>query len=157
MVDKGVEDFQLIVMRGIDEGKVLAGDLEDIRILFFLDLWGNYEGADNELVDKMPLYKNVADNYRYYNKTTTETYVDTFEQIELLSMRMKEMSLASTPFYVSKDPEDPVLPIKPHDEIRTMLKAIFGTSKETSTSSKIDKLLSDFPHKHIQEASGSDD
>ena len=35
MVDKGVEDFQLIVMRGIDEGKVLAGDLEDIRILFF--------------------------------------------------------------------------------------------------------------------------
>lgn len=153
VVDKGVEDFQLIVMRGIDEGKVLAGDLEDIRILFFLDLWGNYEGADNELVDKMPLYKNVADNYRYYNKTTTETYVDTFEQIELLSMRMKEMSLASTPFYVSKDPEDPVLPIKPHDEIRTMLKAIFGTSKETSTSSKIDKLLSDFPHKHIQEAS----
>ncbi|KAF6071447.1 B-block binding subunit of TFIIIC family protein [Candida albicans] len=153
VVDKGVEDFQLIVMRGIDEGKVSAGDLEDIRISFFLDLWGNYEGADNESVDKMPLYKNVADNYRYYNKTTTETYVDTFEQIELLSMRMKEMSLASTPFYVSKDPEDPVLPIKPHDEIRTMLKAIFGTSKETSTSSKIDKLLSDFPNKHIQEAS----
>ena len=153
VVDKGVEEFQLIVMRGIDEGNVLAGDLEDVRIPFFLDLWANYEGADNEFVDKMPLYKNMEDNYRYYKKTTTETYVDTFEQIELLSMRMKEMSLATIPFYVSKDPEDTVLPIKPHDEIRTMLKAIFGTSKETSTSSKIDKLLSGFPHKHIQEAS----
>ncbi|KAL6451794.1 hypothetical protein SBY92_003102 [Candida maltosa Xu316] len=155
VVEKGIEEFQRMVTKGIEVGAITVADLEDINYRFYLNLWANYKETDEDINDIMPLFKDNTDNRNYYDKTVAFDFSDNFVDItELASMVVKETHLANTPFFLD-DEEPKPLPRHELDDLRTILKAIFGTSKENSKSNKVTKILSEFDNKSVQSASSA--
>ncbi|KAK6463528.1 RNA polymerase III transcription factor [Scheffersomyces coipomensis] len=141
-VTKGTEDFERVVMKGIDDELVSAEDLENVKFQFFLDLWKDADGSTIEIADKTPLYVSVEENLNSYNKIETgEAQQDLYELLEDNSMRQKELTLSGVTFF-----ENPIQDIKPkeNDHIRTVLKAIFSTTEENFSSSRATQILSEF-------------
>lgn len=150
-VMKGINTFEYIVMRGIDDGLVSSGDLENINLQFFLDLWKDFEGSILDTVDKYPLFASTEDNFNEYSiAENIDHQQDLFEQLEDNSMRRKESILSNTCFSYQND-----LEIKKDelDEQRTVLKAIFVTPEDKFSSERVNQILSEYGDESIKEAS----
>lgn len=142
MVVKGVESFGQIVMKGIQDDLVSADDLENIKFRFFLDLWKDTDNSVLDIVDKTPLYHSNSVNVEEYDRTeNVETYSDIFDQLEDNSMRQKDAILAGITFYCSTYP---TIKRKDNEDLRTVLKAIFSTTEENFTGSRVKQILSQY-------------
>ncbi|CAR65561.1 DEHA2C11484p [Debaryomyces hansenii CBS767] len=150
-VMKGIDSFEYVVMRGIENGFVSASDLETINIQFFLDLWRDTDSSILEVVDKSPLYDTVIDNLEeYIFSEYSDHQQDLFEQLEDNSMRRKEAILSNTNFAYDKIPE---VKKEKYDEHRTVLKAIFVTPEDRFSSDRVNQILSEYDDEAIKEAS----
>ncbi|KAK6455073.1 RNA polymerase III transcription factor [Scheffersomyces xylosifermentans] len=152
-VVKGMEAFEHIVIKGIDDELVSAEDLENAKFRFFLDLWKDADGSVLDIEDKTPLYVSNEENFVVYNKVeVSESQSDLYDQLEDNSMRQKEAILSSVTFFLEKNHE---VEGKEHDDIRTVLKAIFQTSKENFSPLQVKKILSQYGEAITSEASTS--
>ncbi|KAK6199503.1 RNA polymerase III transcription factor [Scheffersomyces amazonensis] len=141
-VSKGMEDFERIIIKGIDDELVSAEDLQNLKFTFFLDLWKDADGTTIDVIDKTPLYFSVDDNLDTYNRVETgDNQLDLYELLEDNSMRQKELLLAGLTFF-----DIPAQELKPkeNDHLRTVLKAIFSTSEESFSMTRVSQLLSEY-------------
>lgn len=155
-VTKGIEAFERIVLKGIEEELVSAEDLENIKLPFFLDLWKDADGTFLESeVDRTPLFSTVEDNLKEYLKVEVSEAGsgDLFEHLEDNSMRQKEGILSAVPFFLN-DSSYNIVP-KQHDDLRTVLKAIFSTKEENFSAYRVKKILSTFGDDAVHEASSA--
>ncbi|CAI5759534.1 unnamed protein product [Candida verbasci] len=151
-VDKGIEAFENIVFKGIEEELISSSDLEVIDLNFYLNLWKELDDSTITIIDKTPLYQGRLENYNFYEKHQTDSHSsnDLYEQLDALSMRQKEGLLACTHFFYHPTIEFQVSR-KRYDELRSTLKAIFGTSKQNSSGSQqVKKILNEYPEDDVQ-------
>ncbi|EGW35596.1 RNA polymerase III transcription factor [Spathaspora passalidarum NRRL Y-27907] len=152
-VSKGVEEFESIILKAIRDEIVSSKDLEQVQYPFFLDLWRESTSSPIEIEDKTPLFYSVDDNLQRYNRVISiDVQQDLFDQMEDNSMRQKELRLIGAPFFYS---DDYSFNVKPHDAIRTALKAIFSTAEENFSASAVNKLLAEHGDDLTKEASSA--
>lgn len=150
-VIKGIDSFENIVMKGIENGLVSANDLENINLQFFLDLWRDTDSSILDVVDKSPLYDSVDDNlHEYVFSEYSDHQQDLFEQLEDNSMRRKESILSNSIFSYQNIPD---VQEELYDEHRTVLKAIFATPEDKFSSERVNQILSEYDDNSIKEAS----
>ncbi|CCG23786.1 DNA-binding transcription factor [Candida orthopsilosis Co 90-125] len=148
-VNKGVEEFERVVMKGIEESFILVSDLEKIDIPFYLDLWASFDTSKIEINDKFPLYFTLEENMANYSKKQTfEAQTDLFDQIDSDSMKQKEEALANSPFFYSVPPE---LISDPREQVKTTMKAVYRHPNKKN-SKQIKEILSPFNPDDIESA-----
>ncbi|RCK55775.1 Transcription factor tau subunit [Candida viswanathii] len=158
VINRGVKEFEIIVTKAIEEEDIDASDLENIKFLFFLDLWSRYETLHEEILDAMPLYKKKEDNEKRYAKKPLNLFTnETFDVYESPSMTTREVQLASTPFFEAPKEEDrdflKVSPRVENEDVRTVFKALFGTSKQDRLSDQIAKVFEGYSTDQLSSAS----
>lgn len=147
VINRGVKEFEKIVTKAIEEEDVDSSDLENIKYPFFLELWSRYEAEYEQILDVMPLYKNIEDNDKHYERIPVNLFTyETYDVYETQSMTTREMQLANTPFFEDNTENNnndllKVSPHKEHDDVRTVFKAVFGTSKLNGAPEQLDRLL----------------
>lgn len=150
-VMRGIKVFEKIITRAIEDGNVTTSDLTEIDYEFLLSIW---EDADNSILDGMdtnPLYSTIEGNLEDYEIPPYKDYqVELFEQLEENSMRQKEAILSSSTFYYS-DGIEKIVP-KPHDDLRSTLKATFATTEENFSRQSVNNILSEYGEVNTQEA-----
>ncbi|KAI5953059.1 TFC3 [Candida theae] len=148
-VNKGVEEFERVVMKGIDEQYILVEDLENIDIAFYLDLWASFDTSKIEIHDKFPLYSTTEENLANYSKKHTfEVQADLFDLIDADSMKQKEEALSSVPFFYRVPLE---LPSSPLDQVKTAIKSIYRYP-HMKNSRQIKEILSSYNSADIETA-----
>ena len=64
-----------------------------------MELWSRYEAEYEQILDVMPLYKNIEDNDKHYERIPVNLFTyETYDVYETQSMTTREMQLANTPF-----------------------------------------------------------
>ncbi|ODV76671.1 RNA polymerase III transcription factor [Suhomyces tanzawaensis NRRL Y-17324] len=150
---KGVESFEHIVMKGIEDELVSTDDLENVKFTFFLDLWKDMDSSVLEISDKMPLFNHSQDNQDEYSIVDAhDVQLDLFEQLEDNSMRQKDSILSGITFFVSDSTE--IIPPE-NDDLRTVLKAIFTTPEESFSASRVKQILDQFGDEATHSASSA--
>ncbi|KAG2733976.1 hypothetical protein G9P44_003501 [Scheffersomyces stipitis] len=140
-VAKGIEAFEHIIQKGIEDDLVSSEDLENIKFKFFLDLWKDSDGSVLDIEDKMPLFRTKKENSSAYSKVqVSESSSNLYDQLEDNSMRQKESILSGVTFFR----REYKLERKENDEIRTILKAMFATAEENFSQAQVKKILSEF-------------
>ncbi|KAG5418837.1 TFC3 [Candida metapsilosis] len=148
-VNKGVEEFERVVMKGIDEQYILVEDLETIDLAFYLELWANFDTSKIEVQDKFPLYRTLEDNlFNYTKKQTFEIQPDLFDLIDSDSMKQKEEALANTPFFYSVPQE---LVSHPLDKVKATVKSVYRHPNKKH-SKPIKEILSRFNPTDVESA-----
>lgn len=148
-VNKGVEEFERVVMKGVEELYVVVEDLENIDLPFYLNLWAGFDTSKIEITDKFPLYSTLVENMANYSKKiTAETHSELFEQIDSDSMKQKEEALANAPFFYNV-PQD--LVSDPLEPVKTAMKGVYRSSN-TKKTKQIKEILSRFKPEDIEAA-----
>lgn len=151
-INKGVETFQNMVMQGVEDGLIKALDLENIDLGFFLKFWKSFDtNIEFQIPDEMPLYATSSKNDAHY------TFVDgvleppllLIEKIDDISMRQKESVLSQTLFATVESVE---VQAKPHEELRSILKAMFLAKKGTFDPSLVKTFLNPYGDDLVREA-----
>ncbi|KAI5962099.1 TFC3 [Candida pseudojiufengensis] len=150
-INKGIEDFEKIVSKGINEGIVRLKHLKKIELPFFLHLWSNSDASKIEIKDKKPLYNSMKENMKIYKrKQYHENFNSIFDQIENESMKQKEEILVNTPFYIKKKDAKDLKP-NPLDEIKSTIKSIIRYAEQEELN-KYENILSKFDSKDVAES-----
>ncbi|KAI5949900.1 TFC3 [Candida jiufengensis] len=150
-VNKGIEDFEKIVNKGIDEKVVRIRHLKKIELPFFLYLWDNSDASRIEIKNHKPLYSTIAENLKYYTRKVHHEFIQPIsEQIESESMTQKEEILVSTPFYLNPPTKFDIKP-KPFEEIRTVIKTAIKSSQQQN-SKQYKQLFESFNPINVSEA-----
>ncbi|KAI5962842.1 TFC3 [Candida margitis] len=148
-VNKGVEEFERIVMKGIEELYITVQDLETIDLPFYLDLWATFDTSKIEILDKFPLYSTLEENMANYSKKhTVEIQSDLFDQIDSDSMKQKEEALANAPFFYSIPQQ---LTLDPLEPIKTTIKAVYRHPNRKQAK-QVKEVLSQFDPADVEAA-----
>lgn len=151
-VSKGVETFQNMVMQAIEDGVIEESHLAGGDLKFFLNFWKEFDtNTEFAVVDDMPLFSSFEKNLTEYNfvKGTEINQVGShYERIEDISMRQKESMLSQSVFAYEAD-QKPVE--KDHDELRSVLKAIFSTKEENFDPQMVKTILNKYGEAAVRE------
>lgn len=149
-ISNAKQSFENIVLKGIEDSSVSVDALENIRFSFFLQLWKDADKAGLESFDKNPLLGTVEENITNYDvKEVPKVFADVFDLLEDNSMRQKESILANNTFFNITHVAPPV---KRHNVLRTVLKAIVFTPEEQFTGLQVKQVLSEYSEEDTTEA-----